>query len=237
LGNVVSAGMVKAPCLQAALYSGLPETTVCATINKVCIRDEIRHDGVASRSSVPTVVGRYWREAWKACPISLITFKILETPLGDIKLIDGVVHDGLWDLYNNQHMSMCAEKCTKDFLFSRQDQDGFTVESYRRVQEAVESGVFREIIPVPVPQRRGDALVVDKDEEPASINLGKVGASAIVLMMEQEATDRGITPIARILGIGDAAQVPVDFTLPPSHAVPVALANAGLKPSCRFSRD
>jgi acetyl-CoA C-acetyltransferase len=256
LGNVVSAGIGQAPCRQAVLFSGLPESTVCTTINKVCasgmksvmMAAQSLHfsgggamlaGGMESMSNIP----HYLPDSRSG------------TSLGDMKLIDGVIHDGLWDLYNNQHMGMCAEKCAKDYSISREEQDEYTIESYRRALWAIESKVFQEIAPVSVPQRRGDPLVVDKDEEPASINLGKLsslkpafdrkagtvtaanasslndGACAMILMTEKEAADRGITPLARILGFGDAAQAPVDFTTTPSLAVPIALANAGLEAS------
>lgn len=172
--------------------------------------------------------------------------------LGHMQLIDGCIHDGLWDPYDDQHMGMCAEKCAKDYSFSREDQDVYTMESYRRAQEAVDSGVFEEIVPVAVPQRRGDPIVVDKDEEPHALKLDKLstlrpafdrkngtvtaanasslndGAAALVLMTEDEAKARNITPLARILGYGDAERAPVDFTVAPSLAVPIALQNAGI---------
>jgi acetyl-CoA C-acetyltransferase len=255
-GNVVSAGMGQAPCRQAVLLSGLPESTVCTTINKVCASGmkSVMMAAQALHFSGGGMMVAGGMESMSNIPHYLPNSRS-GTPLGDMKLIDGAVHDGLWDIYNNQHMGMCAEKCAKDYSFSRQEQDDYTVETYRRAQAAVESGVFQEIVPVSVPQRRGDPILVDKDEEPASINLEKLstlkpafdrisgtvtaanasslndGACAMVLMTEQEAADRGISPLARILGFGDAAQAPVDFTTTPALAVPVALANAGLEAS------
>lgn len=177
------------------------------------------------------------------------------TVLGHGKLIDGVIHDGLWDIYNNQHMGMCAEKCAKDYSISREEQDAFAIESYNRAQAALDSRVFEEVVPVEVPQRRGDPLVISQDEEPASVKLDKLaalkpafdraegtvtaanasslndGACALVLMREEDAQEKGIAPLARIRGFGDAAQNPVDFTTTPSLAVPVALERAGLAAS------
>lgn len=173
------------------------------------------------------------------------------TTLGHAKLVDGVIHDGLWDVYNDQHMGMCAEKCANDYSISREDQDAYAVESYLRAQEAVASGVFEEVVPVEVPQRRGDPIVFDKDEEPGNVKMDKIpglkpafdrkgtvtaanssslndGAAALVLMTEQDALDRGIKPLARILGFGDAEQDPVDFATSPALAVPVALNHAGV---------
>lgn len=177
------------------------------------------------------------------------------TKLGNGTLIDGVVHDGLWDLYNNQHMGMCGEKCANDYNISRQDQDEYAIESYRRANAALEAGVFDEVVPVEIPQRRGDPIIVTQDEEPGSINVEKIkslkpafdrangsvtaanasslndGASALVLMTEEAAATVGAKPLARIRGFGDAAQAPVDFTTAPSLAVPVALQNAGIEAS------
>jgi acetyl-CoA C-acetyltransferase len=174
------------------------------------------------------------------------------TTLGHVTLLDGVIHDGLWDDYNNQHMGMCAEKCATDYGFSREDQDAYAQESYQRAQQAVTSGVFEEVVEVTIPQRRGgDPIVVSQDEEPHAVNMTKMptlrpafdksgtvtaanasslndGAAALVLMTEQAALDMGIKPLARILGYGDAARSPVDFTTAPSLAVPVALAHAGV---------
>lgn len=149
---------------------------------------------------------------------------------------------------------MCGEKCAQDYGFSREDQDAYAIESYRRAQQALEDNVFEEVIPVEIPQRRGPALVVDKDEEPNSVNLEKLpalkpafdrsekgtvtaanasslndGACAMILMTEEDAKEKGIQPLARIRGFGDAAQNPVDFTTTPSLAVPVALKQAGME--------
>lgn len=175
------------------------------------------------------------------------------TALGNATLTDGVIHDGLWDIYNNQHMGMCAEKCAEDYNITREEQDQYALESYRRAQQAVASGVFQdEIITVNVPQRRGDPIVVDTDEEPSAVNMEKLptlrpafkrtdgtvtaanasslndGAAAMVIMDEDAANELGLQPLARILGFGDAEQDPVDFTTSPSLAVPVAARNAGV---------
>ena len=157
-------------------------------------------------------------------------------------------------VYNNQHMGMCGEKCAQDYGFSREDQDAYAMESYRRAQSAVANNSF-SITPVEVPQRRGDPVVVAQDEEPNSIQLEKLpklrpaftkdngtitaanasslndGAAALVLMTEQDAQNWGIEPVARILGYGDAEQEPVNFTTAPSLAVPVALDHANVQAS------
>jgi acetyl-CoA C-acetyltransferase len=177
------------------------------------------------------------------------------TALGHIQMIDGVIHDGLWDIYNDQHMGMCAEKCASDYSISREEQDAYAIESYMRAQAALEAGVFEEVVPVSIPQRRGDPIVISQDEEPGAVNLDRLtslkpafdrkagtvtaanasslndGACAMILMTEQDAMDKGIIPLARIRGFGDAAQNPVDFTTTPSLAVPLALQKAGIEAS------
>mmetsp|Transcript_19466 Transcript_19466/g.47014 ORF Transcript_19466/g.47014 Transcript_19466/m.47014 type:complete len:420 (+) Transcript_19466:141-1400(+) len=264
-GNVVSAGMGQAPARQAVMYANLPESTVCTTINKVCssglksimlgaqsLHMMKRHSCSSSSSAAPAVLTGGF-ESMSNIPHYLPKSRTGMT-LGNMQLIDGVIHDGLWDLYNNQHMGMCAEKCSKDYTISRADQDAYAIESYKRAQAAIAAGVFEEVVPVEIPQRRGDPIQIVEDEEPSSVNLEKLpslhpafdrsdegtvtaanasslndGACAMVLMKEQDAIDRGIEPLARILGVGDAEQAPVDFTTTPSLAVPVALQDAGLE--------
>lgn len=260
MGNVVSAGVGQAPCRQAVLGAGLPQETICTTVNKVCasgmksimlaaqsIQCKV-HDG----SNDALLAGGL--ESMSNIPHYLPTSRSGQA-LGHVELIDGVIHDGLWDVYNDQHMGMCAEKCSKDYSFGREDQDAYALESYRRAQEAIELGIFKdEIEPVHVPQRRGDPAVVDVDEEPSSIKLDKVptlkpafqrdgsgtvtaanasslndGAMAMVLMDETKATDLGLKPLARIRAYADAARDPVDFTTAPSLAVPAALKRAGME--------
>jgi acetyl-CoA C-acetyltransferase len=260
MGNVVSAKMGQAPTRQAVLLAGLPESTVCTTINKVCASgmksvmlasQALRCRGTDGGGSA-ILAGGF--ESMSNIPHYLDQSRT-GTTLGNAQLIDGVIHDGLWDPYNDQHMGMCGEKCAVDYVISRQDQDEYAIESYRRARAALNDGVFEEVVPVEVPQRKGDPLVVYQDEEPFSVKLEKIpslspafdrkagtvtaanasslndGACALVLMTERDALDRGIAPLARIRGFGDAAQAPVDFTTTPSLAVPVALRNAGVEPS------
>jgi acetyl-CoA C-acetyltransferase len=257
MGNVVSAGMGQAPTRQAVMFAGLPESTVCTTINKVCASG-MKSVMLASQSLAfsaggggkAMLAGGF--ESMTNIPHYLANSRS-GTALGNATLIDGVIHDGLWDLYNNQHMGMCGEKCAKDYGISREDQDAYAIESYRRAMAALEAGVFEEVVPVEVPPKRsgGDPVIVSQDEEPHSVKLDKLptlkpafdrkngtvtaanasslndGACAIVLMTEEDAIDKGIQPLARIRGFGDAEQAPVDFTTTPSLAVPVALKNAG----------
>jgi acetyl-CoA C-acetyltransferase len=262
MGNVVSAGMGQAPCRQAVLGAGLPESTVCTTVNKVCASGMksvmlAAQTLQASNSSTPgyaMLAGGF--ESMSNIPHYLPKSRE-GTSLGHAQLIDGLIFDGLWDVYNDQHMGMCGEKCATDYGFSRQDQDTYTAESYRRALQAVNSGVFEEVVPVEVaPKRRGGTpVLIDKDEEPVALNMDKLtqlkpafdrkngtvtaanasslndGAAALVLMTEQDAAAHGITPLARIKGYGDAARNPVDFSTAPSLAVPVALQHAGLQAS------
>jgi acetyl-CoA C-acetyltransferase len=172
--------------------------------------------------------------------------------LGHTQLIDGCIHDGLWDPYDNQHMGMCAENVLEIFHLVVRIKMRILWRVLVGAQAAVDSNVFEEIVPVEVPQRRGDPTLVDKDEEPHALKLDKLatlrpafdpkngsvtaanasslndGAVALVLMTEDDAKARNIVPLARILGYGDAERSPVDFTIAPSLAVPVALANAGI---------
>lgn len=178
------------------------------------------------------------------------------TSLGHAQLLDGAIYDGLWDIYNNQHMGMCAEKCAMDYEISREEQDGYAVESYKRSQKAIADGVFAdEIEPIEIKQRRKESLIVNVDEEPGAVDFDRIaslrpaftanngtvtaanasslndGAAAMVIMSEGGAKSLGLKPLGRILGYGDAAQDPVDFTTAPSLAVPVALQNAGIEMS------
>jgi acetyl-CoA C-acetyltransferase len=257
LGNVVSAGIGQAPARQAVLGAGLPESTIVTTVNKVCASG-MKSVMLAAQTLQCAPEGGALlaggMESMSRIPHYLPSSRT-GTMLGNAQLVDGCVHDGLWDCYNDQHMGMCAEKCATDYAFSREEQDAYSVESYRRAQEALKAGVFEEVVPVSIPQRRGDPIVVSEDEEPNSVKLDKLpslkpafdrkngtvtaanasslndGAAALVLMTEQAALDMGIKPLARILGYGDAARSPVDFTVAPALAVPVALKNAGVEMS------
>lgn len=256
INSKVSAGMGQAPTRQAVLGAGLPETTICTTINKVCASG-MKSVMMASQALQCGSKGAFLAggfESMSNIPHYLQNSRT-GTKLGNGKLIDGVVHDGLWDLYNDQHMGMCGEKCAKDYNISRQDQDEYAIESYRRANAALEANVFDEVVPVEIPQRRGDPLIVAQDEEPGSVNVEKIkslkpafdrahgsvtaanasslndGACALVLMTEEAAANVGAKPLAKIRGFGDAAQAPVDFTTAPALAVPVALRNAGIEAS------
>lgn len=235
-------------------------TTICTTINKVCASGMksiilATQSLQASGSLTPgyaMLAGGF--ESMSQIP-HYVSNSRTGTTLGHAKLIDGVIHDGLWDVYNDQHMGMCAEKCAKDYDITREEQDAYTITSYQRAQDAIRANVFEEIVSVEVPQRRSESVLVEQDEEPKHIQVEKIptlspafdrqagtvtaanasslndGAAAMVLMTEAEAKARGIQPLARILGYGDAEQDPVDFTTSPSLGVPVALQHAGISPS------
>lgn len=259
MGNVLSAGIGQAPCRQAIIGAGISTSAICTTINKVCasgmkstiLASHMIKCGVMSPKDA-IIAGGF--ESMSNVPHYLMASRA-GIPLGDSELVDGLVHDGLWDAYNNQHMGMCAEKCARDFNIDREEQDAYAIESYTRAQRGQKSGVFSaEIEEVYVPQKKGDAILVDVDEElsSASINVERIqslrpafdrengtvtaanasslndGAAAMVLMSERNAQDLGLRPLARILGSGEAAQDPVDFTTSPSLAIKLASKNSGV---------
>ncbi len=253
MGNVLQAGLGQAPARQAAIFAGIGHNVPCTTVNKVCSsgmkavmmaaqtilagdNDVVVAGGMENMSMVPHYLqGRS------------------SVKLGDIKAKDGLILDGLWDVYNNYHMGMAAELCAEQCNISRAEQDEFAVTSYKRSAAAWESGKFKdEVVPVEVPQRRGDPVIVSEDEEYKNVKFEKIpslrpaftkegtvtaanastindGASALVLMSGEKMRELGVKPIARILGYADAAQAPEWFTTAPSKAIPKALAKAGVK--------
>ena len=255
MGNVLQAGLGQAPARQAAMFAGITNDVPCTTVNKVCAsgmkslslaaqsiicgdNDVVVAGGMENMSMVP-----HYYNARNA------------TKLGDVKMKDGMVLDGLTDVYNSVHMGVCAEKCATEHNISREEQDNFAIESYKRSAAAWNAGKFDdEIVSVEVPQRRGDAIVVSKDEEYTAVKMEKIpqlravfqkdgtvtaanastlndGASALLLMSKEKAEELGVTPIAKLVGYGDAAHEPEWFTTAPSIAVPVALKKAGLEVS------
>ncbi len=253
IGNVLQANLGQAPARQAAIFAGIRNDVPCTTVNKVCAsgmkaislgvqsilsgdNDVVVAGGMENMSMVP----HYFNAR-------------VATKLGDVKMVDGMVKDGLTDVYGQVHMGVCADKCATEYNISREDQDNFAIESYKRAAAAWDAGKFdEEIVPVEVPQRRSDAIVVSKDEEFTNVKMEKIpalravftkegtvtaanastlndGASALVLMSKEKAEELGVTPIAKIVGYGDAAHDPEWFTTAPSKAVPVALKKAGLQ--------
>ena len=253
MGNVLQANVGQAPARQAAMAAGIGNQVPCTTINKVCSSGmkAIMMGAQAIKAGDVEIIVAGGMENMSTVPHYLPTGRT-GVKLGDISLVDGLVKDGLTDVYNAQHMGVCAELCAEEHQFTREDQDAFALESYRRSAAAWDGGKFaNEVVPVAVPQRRGDAIVVDTDEEYTKVNTDKVpqlrpvfkkdgtvtaanastlndGASAVVLMSASKAAELGLDPIARITGYADAAQEPEWFTTAPAKALPKALAKAGI---------
>ena len=252
MGNVVQAGVGQAPARQAALSAGIPDTVPCTTVNKVCASgmkavmqaaqsialgdaDVIVAGGMESMSNIPHYV--HMRNGKK---------------FGPATLVDGMQKDGLVDAYDQNAMGVCADLCATEHNFSREDQDTFAIESYNRSAKAWEEGKFDdEVVPVEVPQRRGEPVIVKQDEEFKNVKMEKItslrpafskdgtvtaanastindGAGAMVLMSADKAKELGLTPLATIKSYADAAQEPKWFTTAPAKALPKALEKAGV---------
>ncbi len=256
MGNVLSANLGQAPARQAAIGAGIGHNVPCTTINKVCssgmksvmlgaqsimlgINDIVVTGGMESMSNVPFYV-----------PKARFGYKY-----GHGQMVDGLMHDGLWEAYNEFPMGSCADNTAKEMNISREAQDEFAINSYKKVAASTEAGEFKdEIVPVEIPQRKGDPVLMDEDEEFRNVNFDKIpalrpvfnkdgtvtaanastindGASALVLVSKEKAEELGLTVLAKIKGFGDAAQDPLWFTTAPSLAVPKALAHAGIDKS------
>lgn len=252
MGNVVQAGTGQAPARQAAIFAGIPDSVPCTTINKVCASGMktvmqaaqaialgdasiIVAGGMENMSLIPHYV--YMRTGQKFGPTSMV---------------DGMQKDGLVDVYDQNAMGVCADACAVKHEFNREDQDNFAIQSYTRSAEASNSGKFKnEIIPVEVPQRRGEPIVVSEDEEFKNVKMEKIpalrpafskdgtvtaanastindGAAALVLMSAEKAKELNLKPLATIKGYADAAQEPEWFTTAPAKALPKALDKAGV---------
>ena len=252
MGNVVQAGTGQAPARQAAIHAGIPDNVPCTTINKVCASgmktimqaaqsialgdaDIIVAGGMENMSLIP-----HYHHARSAQKFGSISFE------------DGLQKDGLTDVYANQPMGVFADNCAAEYKFTREDQDAFAMQSYKRSTEAWSKGKFdSEVIPVAVPQRRGEPITVDKDEEFTNVRLEKIpnlraaftkdgtvtaanastindGAAALILMSKDKAEELKLTPLASIRGYADAAREPEWFTVAPSKALPKALEKAGI---------
>lgn len=252
MGHVVQAGSGQAPARQAAIYAGIPNTVPCTTVNKVCASgmkaviqaaqtialDDIQiavAGGMENMSLIP-----HYYHARSA------------TKFGPATLEDGMQKDGLVDAYDHNAMGVCADACAVEFKFSREEQDAFAIQSYKRSAQAWDTGKFNnEVVPVEVPQRRGDAVVISKDEEYTNVMLEKIpslrpaftkdgtvtaanastindGAAAMVLMSKEKAIELGLKPLATIKSYADAAQEPKWFTTAPAKALPKALNKAGI---------
>jgi acetyl-CoA C-acetyltransferase len=252
MGNVVSAGMGQAPARQAAIYAGIPDTVPCTTVNKVCASGmkSIMLGAQSIQTGAAQIVIAGGMENMSRIPHYMEGRKGVK--FGNVKIMDGLLVDGLTDVYDQQHMGTCGDLCAQKYNFTREDQDAFALESYRRSAHAWENGnIANEVVPVPVPQRKGDPVPFEADEEYRNIFPEKVaklrpafspdgtvtaanastlndGAAALVLMDKETAESLGIKPLARIRGFADAAQEPKWFTTAPAKALPKALNNAGV---------
>jgi len=253
MGCVLSAGLGQAPARQAAIYAGIPNDVETLTINKMCGSGlkaimQAQQSILAGDADVIVAGGM---ENMSQSPHYLMGSRD-GIRLGHGELIDGLIHDGLWDVYNDQHMGNCAEICAKEYKFSREDQDNFAERSYTRSQDAIANGLYEdEIVPVVVPQRRGEAIIVSVDEEPNRVNFDKMralrpafekegsvtagnastindGAAVVVLMSEEKVKELGLTPIAKIISQASAAHAPEWFTTAPVKAMNKAVEKAGL---------
>ncbi|WP_396142523.1 acetyl-CoA C-acyltransferase [Flavobacterium sp.] len=252
MGNVVQAGNGQAPARQAALYAGLSENVTCTTVNKVCASGmkAVMQGAQAIMAGDAEIVVAGGMENMSLIPHYVHLRNGVK--FGPTSLIDGMQKDGLTDAYDNNAMGVCADLCASEYNFTREDQDNFAIQSYERSAAAWGAGKFdTEIVPVEVPQRRGDAIIVSKDEEFTNVKLDKIpslapvftkdgtvtaanastindGAAALVLMSEEKAQALGLKPLAYIKSYADAAQEPKWFTTAPAKALPKALEKAGL---------
>jgi acetyl-CoA C-acetyltransferase len=255
MGNVLQAGVGQAPARQAALGAGLGQNVPCTTVNKVCASGMksimLGAQSILAGDNHVVVVGGM--ESMSQTPHYVSGRN--GPKFGNITMLDGITKDGLLDVYSNVPMGNCAELCAKEYNITREDQDAFAIESYRRAAAAWEAGKFNdEIVAVPVPQRKGDPVMVTKDEEYTNVFLDKIpslrpafdkegtitaanastindGASALVLASEEMVQKLGLKPLAKIVSYADAAQAPEWFTTAPSIAIPKALEKAGLSTS------
>lgn len=252
MGNVVQAGTGQAPARQAAIYAGIPDSVPCTTINKVCASGmkAIMQASQAIQLGDASIVVAGGMENMSLIPHYY--HARTATKFGPATFEDGMQKDGLVDAYDKNAMGVCADACANEYNFSREEQDAFAVQSYERSRTAWESGKFNnEVIPVEVPQRRGDAIIVDRDQEYTNVKMEKIpalrpaftkdgtvtaanastindGAAAMVLMSREKANELGLKPIATIKSYADAAQEPKWFTTAPAKALPKALAKANL---------
>jgi len=252
-GNVLTAGQGQAPARQAAIFAGMPEKTECMTINKMCgsglkavmlaqqaiqlgDAEIIIAGGQESMSNAPYVLDKA-RNGYR---------------LGDGAIIDSMIRDGLWDVYNNIHMGNCAEACAKDFKFTREELDGFAINSYKKAIDAQKTGKFKaEIVEVRIKDRKGETIV-DQDEEPGKVNFDKIpglkpvfdkngvitaanassindGAAALLVMSDEKAMELKLKPLVEIVAQSSAARAPIEFTTAPADAINKVLLKAKLK--------
>ena len=252
MGNVVQAGVGQAPARQAALFAGLSNEVVCTTVNKVCASGmkAIMMGAQAIMAGDAEIVVAGGMENMSLIPHYVHLRNGVK--FGPTSMVDGMQKDGLTDAYDNNAMGVCADLCASEYNISREEQDASAIQSYERSASASDSGKFdAEIVPVAVPQRKGDPIMVTKDEEFTNVKLDKIpslnpvftkdgtvtaanastindGAAALILMSEEKAMALGLQPLAYIKSYADAAQEPKWFTTAPSKALPKALDKAGM---------
>tara|TARA_R110002012_G_scaffold81945_1_gene207318 strand:- start:40479 stop:41657 length:1179 start_codon:yes stop_codon:yes gene_type:complete len=252
MGHVVQAGAGQAPARQAAIYAGIPNTVPCTTINKVCASGmkAVMQAAQAIALGDADIVVAGGMENMSLIPHYL--YARTGTKFGPAKMEDGMQRDGLVDAYDQNAMGVCADACATEYNFTREDQDAYAIQSYQRSAAAWEAGKFdNEVVPVEVPQRRGDALVVAKDEEFTNVKLEKIpalrpaftkdgtvtaanastindGAGAMVLMSREKAEELGLNVLGTIKSYADAAHEPEWFTTAPAKALPKALDKVGM---------
>lgn len=252
MGNVVQAGVGQAPARQAALFAGLSNEVACTTVNKVCASGmkAIMFGAQAIMAGDAEIVVAGGMENMSMIPHYVHMRNGVK--FGPTTMQDGMQKDGLVDAYDNNAMGVSADFCASEYKISREEQDNFAIQSYERSAKAWEAGKFdSEIVPVAVPQRKGDPIMVTKDEEYTNVKLDRIpilnavftkdgtvtaanastindGAAAVILMSEEKALEMGLKPLAYIKSYADAAQEPKWFTTSPAKALPKALAKAGL---------
>jgi acetyl-CoA C-acetyltransferase len=252
MGNVIQAGVGQAPARQAAIYAGLPDSVVCTTINKVCASGmkSVMMAAQAIQCGDAEIVVAGGMENMSLAPHYMHLRN--GTKFGPASMVDGLQKDGLVDAYDNNAMGVCADLCAAEYKFTREDQDKYAIQSYNRSAKAWETGKFdNEIVPVAVPQRKGDPIIVSKDEEFTNVKMDRIptlnavftkegtvtaansstindGAAALILMSEEKALSLGLKPLAFIKSYADAAQEPKWFTTSPSKALPKALDKANI---------
>ena len=255
MGNVLSAGVGQAPARQAAIYSGLSDSVNCLTINKMCgsgLESIILADQLIKNNPDEIIIAG-GMENMSQAPHYLLNSRS-GTRLGEGKLVDGMIVDGLWDIYNDKHMGNCAEMCAEKFSISREEQDDFAIQSYERSQASISNGTFdSELIPVDINSRKG-TITVDKDEEPQRVSFEKLkslrtvfqkdgtitagnastindGAAACLIMSENKSKELGMTPIARIVDYSSHSHDPEWFTTAPIFSTQKLLKQQNLKAS------
>ncbi len=253
MGNVVQAGVGQAPARQAVKFAGLPDTVIATTVNKVCASGmkAIMQGAQAIQLGDAEIVVAGGMESMSLIPHYVHMRNGVK--FGPASMVDGLQKDGLLDVYDQQAMGVFADLCASEYKISREEQDAFAIESYKRSAQAWEAGKFaNEVVPVEVPQRRGEPIVISKDEEFTNVKLDRIpslsavftkdgtataansstindGAAAVVLMSEEKAKALGLKPLAFISGYADAEQEPKWFTTSPSKALPKALKKANLE--------